>query len=171
MVHEYSSGPAPPYGLWFPPIHSYLHGETVLPSSASKNRHCQQITPADRCYSAVCAGTEANADIQSARRSLQNRRMWVLHGTYCSHFQQAAGADQNMGFPGKSKDIALTMSRRRNQHWAQGSSPSLGFYSPIPHIKKCLLKVRRDSGIPFCNMGQNLQLAEISVSPTQQIYS
>ena len=141
MLRKYSSVPAPPYGLWFPPIHSYLHAETVLLSSASKNRHCQQITPADRCYSAVCGGIRANTDIQSMR-SLQNRKKWLLRGMHCTRFQQAAGADQNMGFSGKSKDIALTMSRR-NQLWAQGSSPSLGFYSPIPHIKKCFLESKK----------------------------
>lgn len=60
-------------------------------------------------------------------------------------FPAAARADQNMGFLGKCKDIALTTSRIRNQLWAQGISPSLGLRSPIPHIKKCFLESKEET--------------------------
>lgn len=63
-----------------------------------------------------------------------------------SFFQQAAGADQHIGFSGKSKDIMLTMSRR-DQLWSRAALPYLSFIVQFHTSKSASLKIRRDSDL------------------------
>lgn len=132
MVRQYSSVPAPPCGLWFPPRHSYLRGETVLclqewalPANNPSGRVVQRSARRDRSKHGHTEGEEKPAK--------QN----VVAFAWDALQPFPAGAGRNVRFPGKSKDIALTTRTRRTQLWAQGRSPSLGFYNPIPLIKKC----------------------------------
>lgn len=140
MVCRYSNVPAPPYGLWLPPVHSYLHGETVRLSSASRNRHGQQTAPADGCYSAACGEMGSNIPKENPCKT---ERCGSFVGRAAAASSRQQELTKTMRFLGKSKDVALATSRRRNQLWAQGSFPSLGFYSPIPHVKKCFLESKK----------------------------
>lgn len=111
-------------------FHLYIgtpRGETALPFPDPKD-----------CYQQTIKGRGAD---KWEEKTLKQGDF----GSYVGQISPAGrGANQHMGFSGKSKDIVLIVSRRV-QLWAQGSSPSLGFHSPVQHIKKCSLKTRRGS--------------------------
>lgn len=118
----------------------------------------------------MCRGIGANTDIQSLRRNLQNRKMWLLRGMQPFPAGSRSRSKHEI-FQGKVKTLHWSWTGGGISSGPRAALPHLGFIVQSHISKSAFLKVRTDSGIPFHNMGPNFQLAEVSVSPTQQTYN